>query len=119
MINIVVVCSKPQIAQPGLPIATDQDVGSFNIPVDETLNSHGKVPNDYFLEYFEGKFDVERSFGTTVFFHHLGDAGLAELGDNAEVGFGLDDLPEVDYVFGLAEPLEVSDFIFEEAFLSC
>ena len=54
-----------------------------------------------------------------MFFHHLGDAGLAELGNYAEVGFGLDDLPEMDYVFGLAEPLEIPDFIFEKTFLSC
>ena len=51
--------------------------------MDEALCSHGQVPNDDFLEYFEGKFDVERSFGATVFFHHLGDTGLAELGDYA------------------------------------
>ena len=87
--------------------------------MDEALCSHGQVPNDDLLEYFEGKFNVKRSFGTTVFFHHLGDAGLAELGDYAEVGLGLDDLPEMDYVFGLAEPLEIPDLIFEKAFLSC
>ena len=51
--------------------------------MDEALCSHGQVPNDDLLEYFEGKFNVKRSFGTTVFFHHLGDAGLAELGDYA------------------------------------
>ena len=80
--------------------------------MDEALCSHGQVPDDGFLEYFEGKFDVERFFRATVFFHHLWYAGLAEFGDYAEVGFGLDDLPEMDDMFGLVESLEVPDFIF-------